>query len=87
MTQISGFIGAIVTVTLFVMAAFYKQNARISLNEAHAKVCDQKHKEHDLKFEKQDDINLKSEDRHIELVTMIAVIGNDVKHLTKKLDV
>ena len=71
------------TLTIAVISAFYKQSAKISKLEAHSDVCNEKHSSHELKFIKQDEINLKVEKNHVEVMTALAVIGNDVKHLSK----
>ncbi len=72
-----------VTIGIALLGAYYKISDRIGKIEGHSKVCDEKHLKHDLKFLKQDEINLKVEKNHVEVMTALAVIGNDVKHLSK----
>ena len=49
--------------------------SRISRLETRADVCDEKHKEHDKKFIKQDSINIKIEEHHVEVMQAISVIS------------
>ena len=57
--------------------------ARISKLETRADVCDEKHREHDKKFCKQDEINLKVDEHHIEVMKTLAIISTEIKMLIK----
>lgn len=49
--------------------------ARISKLETRADVCDEKHRENEEKHKKQDAINLRIEEHHIEVMTAISAIS------------
>lgn len=66
---IGGFIGSII--------------GRLSKLEANDKVCYQKHIEHDRKFNRQEEINIKVEENHVEVMQALAGISSDIKHLQK----
>ena len=69
MTGIASFAAMLIFAML---GAYYKLSDRISKGEAHTEVCNEKHREHEAKFLKQNDINLKADDRHAEIVCLIS---------------
>ena len=58
--------------------------SRISKLETRADVCDEKHRENDKKHTKQDAINLRIEEHHIEVMTAISAISTKLDITIKK---
>lgn len=75
--EVMGFI-SVTIVTLGFIGAFI---ARISKLETRADVCDERHKETEKKLVKQDAVNLRIEEHHIEVMKAISRIDTKIDKL------
>jgi Na+-transporting methylmalonyl-CoA/oxaloacetate decarboxylase gamma subunit len=78
--EIVVFLVGIFTILGFILAVV----ARISKLETRADVCDEKHRENEKKHEKQDEINIKIEEHHVEVMQAIAIISTKIETLIRK---
>lgn len=78
--ETTGIIVAIVTILAFI-GSFV---ARITRLETRADVCDEKHKQNEANHLKQDAINLRIEEHHIEVMSAISAISTKLDLTAKR---
>jgi cell division protein FtsL len=78
--ELIALIAAIVVVLSFIGTFI----ARISKLETRADVCDEKHRENEQKHLKQDAVNLRIEEHHIEVMTAISAISTKLDLTSNK---
>lgn len=83
--EVTSIVAVISTLIIATISAFYKQSSKISKLQAHSDVCNEKHSNHEKKFMKQDEINLKVEKNHIEIMTALVRIDTNVTILKEKI--
>jgi hypothetical protein len=78
---------AVIGIGLFttIVKVWYAHDRRLSSLESKSIVCDEKHKNHDRIQLKQAEINTKVDEHHIEIMTTLATIQQQIANLIDKM--
>ena len=75
--------GMMLMIVISMIKVHFSTSTRIAKMESHASVCDEKHNSHASKFDKQNEINIKAESYHVEVMEALAGIKSDIKYMSK----